>query len=329
MTKALTAIDPDHPELAAAREAGDPGRAVAAGRRRRRGRADARRRRRDARQEHDRGLAGPRPRRRRAPTRRRSSARCCRRRSPAARRPRPAGASGDAFVVEADEYAGNFDAYRPDVAVLTSAEWDHPDVFADQAAVVDTFEAWLRRAPTWRARSSPTSATPGVEAILDRLADWPVRSSPTRWSTRRPQRLGGYARAIAERFATAAGPATALLGRRDRARPERHDASSSTGSTRWPGRHRPDSRPPAATTPPTRWPSPGPRLGPGHRAGRRSRTASPTFDGRRAAPGAQGRGRRRRRLRRLRPPPDGDPRDARAPSASASPAAASGPSTSR
>ena len=42
---------------------------------------------------------------------------------------------GSAFVVEADEYAGNFDPYRPDIAVLTSAEWDHPDVFADRAAV--------------------------------------------------------------------------------------------------------------------------------------------------------------------------------------------------
>lgn len=51
---------------------------------------------------------------------------------------------GDAFVVEADEYAGNFDPYRPDIAVLLNAEWDHPDVFADRAAVVDTFEAWLR-----------------------------------------------------------------------------------------------------------------------------------------------------------------------------------------
>ena len=38
--------------------------------------------------------------------------------------------SGVEFVVEADEYAGNFDPYRPDVIVLTSAEWDHPDVFA-------------------------------------------------------------------------------------------------------------------------------------------------------------------------------------------------------
>jgi UDP-N-acetylmuramate--alanine ligase len=55
---------------------------------------------------------------------------------------------GPAFVVEADEYAGNFDAYRPDIAVLTSAEWDHPDVFADEAAVVDTFARWIVRGPT-------------------------------------------------------------------------------------------------------------------------------------------------------------------------------------
>ena len=48
---------------------------------------------------------------------------------------------GDTFVVEADEYAGNFDAYHPELAVLTSAEWDHPDVFADEDAVVTAFEA--------------------------------------------------------------------------------------------------------------------------------------------------------------------------------------------
>ena len=59
------------------------------------------------------------------------------------RRPR-AGAPGAPFVVEADEYAGNFDPYRPAVAVLTSAEWDHPDVFADRAAVLAAFEAWIR-----------------------------------------------------------------------------------------------------------------------------------------------------------------------------------------
>ena len=91
VTKALTAIDPDHPELRAARSR-HPARAVAAGRRRRRGRPPARRRRGDARQEHHVGLARARARRRRARTRRRSWARCCPATSPgsASRRPRAA-----------------------------------------------------------------------------------------------------------------------------------------------------------------------------------------------------------------------------------------------
>ncbi len=51
--------------------------------------------------------------------------------------------SGADFVVEADEYAGNFDPFRPTVAVLVTAEWDHPDVFADEDAVLDAFAAWI------------------------------------------------------------------------------------------------------------------------------------------------------------------------------------------
>jgi UDP-N-acetylmuramate--alanine ligase len=54
--------------------------------------------------------------------------------------------AGSAFVVEADEYAGNFDPYVPDVALLTTVEWDHPDVFADRAAVIEAFLRWLERA---------------------------------------------------------------------------------------------------------------------------------------------------------------------------------------
>jgi len=54
---------------------------------------------------------------------------------------------GATFIVEADEYAGNFDAYRPNAVVLTTVEWDHPDVFADRAAVIDAFARWLARVP--------------------------------------------------------------------------------------------------------------------------------------------------------------------------------------
>lgn len=123
---------------------------------------------------------------------------------------------GAAFVVEADEYAGNFDPYRPAIAVVTSAEWDHPDVFADREAVVAAFDGWLRRAAAG-GDMPPTVianvADPGVERLADGLRDWPGRMTLTALVDQAPQRIGGYARGIAERFRTAAGPAAALLGR--------------------------------------------------------------------------------------------------------------------
>ncbi|MEI7744039.1 MAG: cyanophycin synthetase [Chloroflexota bacterium] len=85
--------------------------------------------------------------------------------------------SGAPFVVEADEYAGNFDPYRPDVIVLTSAEWDHPDVFADRAAVLAAFEAWIRAAASDDRRPVLVAnvADAGVAELVARLADWPGR----------------------------------------------------------------------------------------------------------------------------------------------------------
>ncbi len=119
--------------------------------------------------------------------------------------------AGSAFVVEADEYAGNFDPYRPDVAVLTSVEWDHPDVFADRAAVSDAFERWLRRMPDG-ATLVANVGEPGVEAVVDRILDQPLRIVAYALVDASPGR-GGYLRGIRERFTTVAGPATALLGR--------------------------------------------------------------------------------------------------------------------
>ena len=85
---------------------------------------------------------------------------------------------GEAFVVEADEYAGNFDAYRPSVAALTSIDWDHPDLFPDRAAIVDAVESWLRAADA-AAGEPPTVianlADTGVKELLERLTDWPGR----------------------------------------------------------------------------------------------------------------------------------------------------------
>ena len=128
---------------------------------------------------------------------------------------------GAPFVVEADEYAGNFDAYRPAVAVLTSAEWDHPDVFEDRAAVLAAFEAWIRRAGSVPGPGGPGTppvlvanvADEGVAELAERLADWPGRIVATALIDVAPQRASGFARGIGERFRTAAGPAEALLGR--------------------------------------------------------------------------------------------------------------------
>ena len=130
---------------------------------------------------------------------------------------------GAPFVVEADEYAGNFDAYRPRLAILTSAEWDHPDVFADGEAVIATFAAWLRRASS--AAHPPmlvaNVADPGVAAAVERLRDWPglvyavslVGDDLPLTEDKRRDEISG-------RFDTAAGPARVLVGRIVEAGPE-------------------------------------------------------------------------------------------------------------
>jgi UDP-N-acetylmuramate--alanine ligase len=130
---------------------------------------------------------------------------------------------GPAFVVEADEYAGNFDAYRPAIAIVTSAEWDHPDVFADRAAVVATLDSWLRAA----ARSGDDAAAgsqigpiavinvadAGAAELAAGLRDWPGTILASALVDTDSARAASFGRGIADQYLTAAGPARALLGR--------------------------------------------------------------------------------------------------------------------
>jgi len=50
--------------------------------------------------------------------------------------------SDPGFLVEADEYGGNFDTYYADRALILNVDWDHPDIFADRRAAVETFARW-------------------------------------------------------------------------------------------------------------------------------------------------------------------------------------------
>ncbi len=50
------------------------------------------------------------------------------------------------LVIEADEYAWAFLALRPQIAVITNIEWDHPDVYADMATYSAAFASFAASA---------------------------------------------------------------------------------------------------------------------------------------------------------------------------------------
>jgi UDP-N-acetylmuramate--alanine ligase len=129
---------------------------------------------------------------------------------------------GTPFVVEADEYAGNFDAYHPAVAVVTSAEWDHPDVFSDRAAVIASFDRWIR---AMAAEDPPpvaivNIADAGAAELARGLRDWPGRIVATAVVDVEGQRAASIARGMAQEYVTGGGPPTALLGRIVRLEPD-------------------------------------------------------------------------------------------------------------
>jgi UDP-N-acetylmuramate--alanine ligase len=49
---------------------------------------------------------------------------------------------GDVFVIEADEYDHMFLGLRPQIAIITSVEWDHPDFFPTPKAMTDAFKSF-------------------------------------------------------------------------------------------------------------------------------------------------------------------------------------------
>jgi UDP-N-acetylmuramate--alanine ligase len=122
--------------------------------------------------------------------------------------------AGHSFVVEADEYAGNFDPYRPAIGVLTNADWDHPDVFPDRRAVVAAFVAWIGQFdgggedPILVANAGDA----GVRDVLAALRDWSGRLVVVRVVDDREE-PATVAAALAAGHASGRGPAAAIVGR--------------------------------------------------------------------------------------------------------------------
>jgi UDP-N-acetylmuramate--alanine ligase len=84
------------------------------------------------------------------------------------------------FINEADEFYNNFWHYHPRVAIVTSIEFEHPEFFANYAEYLASFEHFIRGmdmqgdwpvAPTLILNAD----SPGCFELLARLEGWPGR----------------------------------------------------------------------------------------------------------------------------------------------------------
>jgi UDP-N-acetylmuramate--alanine ligase len=85
-----------------------------------------------------------------------------------------ASGSGEAMVVEADEYDYSFLWLKPAYAIITNIDYDHPDLFPDQP----TYDrAFVRFAQGMRAAGTlvVNGDDPGVRRVIDRLRSTQAR----------------------------------------------------------------------------------------------------------------------------------------------------------
>ncbi len=99
------------------------------------------------------------------------------------------------FVNEADEYNHNFWHVHPRIAIVTSIEYEHPEFFADEEAMLYAFEGLIRRMDMQGEWPFPPTAVinsgnAGCRRLIERLRDWPgqlvtyaVESAPGEHST--------------------------------------------------------------------------------------------------------------------------------------------------
>jgi UDP-N-acetylmuramate--alanine ligase len=86
---------------------------------------------------------------------------------------------GAPFLVEADEFGDNYLHYHPAGAIVTNVEMDHPDFFADRAAVLSSMDRFVRGMGESRALGGrlllTTASDAGSQALLERLGGWEGR----------------------------------------------------------------------------------------------------------------------------------------------------------
>lgn len=100
---------------------------------------------------------------------------------------------GECFVVEADEYDNMFLGLRPDIAVITNIEWDHPDFFKTPEEMVEAFEKFTERIPLYGSIGGTLIACAddtNARRLLDEIA--------TRNTARRIGVMGAVAYSAAE-----------------------------------------------------------------------------------------------------------------------------------
>ena len=84
------------------------------------------------------------------------------------------------FVNEADEFNNNFWHYHPRLAVVTSIEFEHPEFFADYEAYLAAFEHFVRGMDMQGDWPFPPTLVVNVDSagcleLLERIANWPGR----------------------------------------------------------------------------------------------------------------------------------------------------------
>jgi UDP-N-acetylmuramate--alanine ligase len=84
------------------------------------------------------------------------------------------------FVNEADEFNHNFWHYHPRLAIVTSIEFEHPEFFADYTAFLDAFEHFIRGMDMTGDWPIPPTLilnahSPGCADLRNRLSDWQGR----------------------------------------------------------------------------------------------------------------------------------------------------------